>query len=202
MLTLLRKVQFGAVVCGLLLSAAIPARADVVTQWNLQVFTSGGPQIQRTLAMVHLAMFDALNATNPRYQPYLQLPAPAAGTNGEAAAASAAHGVLLRLFPAQAAALAAQLSASLAPIPNSAGKTAGVLYGDGVANALYQVRFNDNILVAGPVYVNGTTPGVYQRAFGTAQGLFLPLGDVFVAKFGEAPQTGPIVTIGRFRKES
>ena len=55
----------------------------------------------------------------------------------------------------------------------------------------------------GNIYVAGgtssldfpTTPGVYQRAYGTAQGLFLPLGDVFVAKFGDAPQNGPNVTI-------
>ena len=55
----------------------------------------------------------------------------------------------------------------------------------------------------GAVYVAGgtssldfpTTPGVYQRAFGTAQSLFLPLGDVFVAKFGEAPVTAPVVSI-------
>jgi uncharacterized protein (TIGR03437 family) len=55
----------------------------------------------------------------------------------------------------------------------------------------------------GAIYVAGgtsspdfpTTPGVYQRAFGTAQGLFLPLGDVFVAKFGDAQQPGPNVTI-------
>ena len=55
----------------------------------------------------------------------------------------------------------------------------------------------------GSIYVAGgtssldfpTTPGVYQRAYGTAQSLFLPLGDVFVAKFGEAPATGPVVTI-------
>ena len=55
----------------------------------------------------------------------------------------------------------------------------------------------------GSVYVAGgtssldfpTTAGVYQRAFGTAQGLFLPLGDVFLAKFGEAALIGPNVTI-------
>ena len=55
----------------------------------------------------------------------------------------------------------------------------------------------------GSIYVAGgtssldfpTTPGVYQRAYGTAQSLFLPLGDVFVAKFGDALATGPVVTI-------
>jgi hypothetical protein len=206
MVTLLRKMQFGAAVCGLLLSAAIPARADVVTEWNLHVFTSGGPQIQRTLAMVHLAMFDALNATSPRYQPYLQLPAPAAGTNGEAAAAAAAHGVLLRLFPAQAAALAAQLNASLASIPNGAGKAAGVLYGDGVANAIYQLRFNDNILATGPVYVNGTTPGVYQlttpgppQPVNTGAPTWVPFAMTSAAQFRPGPP--PALTSVRYARD-
>ena len=48
--------------------AAAPARADVITQWNEQVFALGGAS--RTLAMVHVAMFDAFNAIQPRYQPY------------------------------------------------------------------------------------------------------------------------------------
>ena len=44
---------------------AAPARADVITQWNEQVFALGGAS--RTLAMVHVAMFDAFNAIQPRY---------------------------------------------------------------------------------------------------------------------------------------
>jgi hypothetical protein len=147
---------------GLLLGVAVPASADVVTQWNLQVFASGGPQLQRTLAMVHLAIFDALNATRPRYRPYLRLPPPPAVANGEAAAAAAARGVLIRLFPAQAAALDAQLHASLAGIPDGPGETAGVQYGDLVADVMYRRRLDDNVLAAGPVFVEGTEPGVYR----------------------------------------
>jgi hypothetical protein len=37
-------------------------RTDVILQWNEQVVANGGPQLQRTLAMVHIAMFDAVNA--------------------------------------------------------------------------------------------------------------------------------------------
>ena len=81
---------------------AAPARADVITQWNEQVFALGGAS--RTLAMVHVAMFDAFNAIQPRYQPYLQLPPAPVGALPEAAAASAAYGVLVRLLPARVAA--------------------------------------------------------------------------------------------------
>ena len=116
-------------VCLILLAsvwAAAPARADVITQWNEQVFALGGAS--RTLAMVHVAMFDAFNAIQPRYQPYLQLPAPPAGALAEAAAASAAYGVLVRLLPARVAELNATLASSLASLPDGAGKTSGVQY--------------------------------------------------------------------------
>jgi len=45
-------------------------RTDVVLQWNRQAMVmmmTGGPPVQRTLTMVHLAMFDAVNAIEPRY---------------------------------------------------------------------------------------------------------------------------------------
>jgi hypothetical protein len=155
----LRAVAIGMLACAAL---APPARADVVTDWNLQVFAAGGPQIARTLAMVHLAMFDAINAIEPRYRPYLRLPAPPAGTSPEAAAASAAHGVLVRLLPGQSASLQTALNASLASIPDGPSKAAGIAFGDVVAHALFDARVNDNILAPGPVYVSSGEPGVYQ----------------------------------------
>lgn len=149
-----------AIVIGVVLTDA--ARADVITQWNEQVFAVGGPQIQRTLAMVHIAMFDAVNAIQPRYTPYLQgLPAPPAGASAEAAAAAAGHGVLLRLFPAQQAALAAALAASLAAVDDGPAETDGVAFGDAVAAAMYQLRLTDNMLAPGPVYAPGPDPGDY-----------------------------------------
>ncbi len=150
-------------VAGLLsLGLVSTADADVVTTWNQNVFTIGGPSIQRTLAMVHIAMFDAMNAIDPRYTPYLMLPAPPAGASAEAAAAAAARGVLVRLFPAQAAALNALLAASLANVPDGPAETAGVAYGDLVAQAIYDARLSDHILDAPPIYVPGTAPGEYQ----------------------------------------
>ena len=150
-------------VCLILLAsvwAAAPARADVITQWNEQVFALGGAS--RTLAMVHVAMFDAINAIQPRYQPYLQLPPAPVGALPEAAAASAAYGVLVRLLPGQVAQLNATLALSLASLPDGAGKTSGVQYGDIVADAMYQSRLADNILVPGPIYISTGLPGAYQ----------------------------------------
>jgi hypothetical protein len=141
-------------------SVAAPARADVVTQWNEQVLALGGAS--RTLAMVQVAMFDAINAIQPRYQPYLQLPAAPVGALPEAAAASAAYGVLVRLLPGQVAQLNATLALSLASLPDGAGKTSGIQYGDIVADAMYQSRLADNILVPGPIYISTNLPGAYQ----------------------------------------
>ena len=146
----------------LVLSGPVPADADVIVDWNQQVITSGGPQIQRTLAMVHLAMFDAVNAIEPRYSPYLALPAPPPGASPEAAAAAAARGVLVRLFPAQQGALDNLLVTSLAGVPDGQAKDDGIHYGDLVAQAIYQARADDHILDPGPAYVAGTLPGDYQ----------------------------------------
>ena len=140
----------------------LTAEADVVIDWNNHVFTTGGPQIQRTLAMVHIAMFDAINAIDPRYTSYLSLPPPPLGASQVAAGAAAAHGILVRLFPAQQLALGAALAASLAPLPNGPGKTDGIQYGDLVAQAIYQARLLDQILAPGPLFVPGTKPGDYQ----------------------------------------
>ena len=126
--------------------ASRPARTDVVLQWNQQVLVTGGPQIQRTLAMVHVAMFDAVNAIERRYAPYLSLPAPPAGASAEAAAAGAARGVLVRLFPQDEELLSAALARSLTDVPDGTGKTGGVNYGDLVAREIYTARSSDNIL--------------------------------------------------------
>jgi hypothetical protein len=145
------------------LSLPAGARADVITRWNQQVVTSGGPAIQRTFAMVHLAMFDAANAIEQGYTPYLSnLPTPPSGASAEAAAAGAAYGVLVRLFPQQQPALAAVLVDSLSNVPDGPAKSDGIAYGDHVANALYTARLNDNILAPGPVFVPDSTPGDYQ----------------------------------------
>ncbi|PYV64517.1 MAG: hypothetical protein DMG97_34620, partial [Acidobacteria bacterium] len=80
------------------------ARADMVTDWNQTAITTLSaagvrfPPQTRALAMMHAAIFDAVNATNHRYISYaVDIYAP--GASPEAAAAAAAHGVLLNLIP-------------------------------------------------------------------------------------------------------
>ena len=144
------------------LSVAVPASADVITDWNAHVFTAGGPQIQRTLAMVHIAMFDAINAIDPAFTSYLALPAPPAGASPVAAAAAAARGVLVRLNPGNQAMLDGFLAATLQSVPDGTSESDGVAYGDLVARAIFDARATDRILAAGPIFVPGAAPGDYQ----------------------------------------
>src|SRR5262245_45965154 len=76
---------------------------NVVIQWNRLAQAQYGPgasAIQRTLAMLHVAMFDAINSIEHVYTPYRVDVRASAGASAEAAAAQAAHDVLSLLFPA------------------------------------------------------------------------------------------------------
>src|SRR6266436_5726697 len=111
-------------VLGLLLAAAGTARADVITDWNAKAEAIGidkrlqPPPNARGMAMMHVAMFEAVNAVTHRYASYrLKLVADPT-TSPDAAAATAAHDVLLVLFPDQQASLDTTLKASLAQLPD------------------------------------------------------------------------------------
>lgn len=123
----------------------------------------------RTLAMVHLAMHDAVNAVDRRYQPYAYV-ARDADANAEAAAASAAHRVLAGLFPAQQASLDAKLVASLATVPDGSAETKGVALGQLVAAAILQRRANDG----------STATATYAPSVGAGRFQFVPPFDGFI----------------------
>src|SRR5690348_8391070 len=98
-----------------------PVRADVVTDWNTIAVSAVSadklPNRQsRDMAMVHAAMFDAMNAIRPHYTPAMVSITAKGFASREAAGAQAAHDVLLALFPSQQATLDAKLAESLAGI--------------------------------------------------------------------------------------
>ena len=161
----IRRLLLGMAFLAAATEAGAQAREDqVVLDWNvtaLQVTVAGDPQA-RGLAMVHVAMFDAVNAIDPQYRPYLSLPPVTDAVDARAAAAAAAYGVLVRLHPARQPTLDLALAASLAPIPDSPEKTAGLALGDQVAVAMIARRAGDNFLLPDPVYVPGTGPAAYQ----------------------------------------
>lgn len=96
----------------------------------------------RSLAMVHLAMHDAVNAVDRQYQPYA-FTTMESQADATAAAATAAHGVLVGLFPAQVTSLNAKLVDSLAAVPDGTAETKGIALGQQGAAAILQRRAND-----------------------------------------------------------
>ena len=101
--------------------------ADVITDWNEKAVAFVTPRMappaaQRAMAIVHVAMFDAVNSIERRYRPYrTQLPA-RAGTSMEAAAATAAGVVLQRLIPQVEKEVTAALAAYVAAIADGDAK--------------------------------------------------------------------------------
>jgi hypothetical protein len=151
------------------LAAPTLARADTVTDWNLTATNAlirdagqAPPVSVLHLAMVHGAVYDAVNAIDRRYQPYListRLAGPM--DSKDAAAAAAAHRVLVTLLPAQQPTFAAQLAASLAAIPDGSPKTRGIAVGEAAAAAMIAARTDDGRFGAFRFTV-GTTPGKWR----------------------------------------
>jgi hypothetical protein len=133
---------------GLLLLAS-SVRADVVSDWNVTALRTTAaapfnpPLESRNLAIVHAAIFDAVNAIGREFEPYAVWVEPARPVSPEAAASAAAHLALLRLYPAQQASLDAAHVASLAAIPDGPAKIHGIALGESVAARILTLRESD-----------------------------------------------------------
>jgi hypothetical protein len=155
----------------LLATAAIvgfaqPASADVITDWNDRAVAHvigrslGPPPAERIIAMTHVAMFDAINSIERRYQPYLVQIEASVTASKEAAAAAAAGTVLAGVNAATQAEMKANLAAYLANMPDSAEKAAGIEIGEAVAAKVLAARANDGAS-APDSYRPQAKPGVY-----------------------------------------
>jgi hypothetical protein len=142
------------------------ANADVVGDWNetaSNVIVAKGAQGAVYLAMVHVAIYDAVNAIDRRYTVFAVKPTSnPIGASKEAAAAAAAYRVLVTLWPDQKTLLDTALAASLAGIPDGLAETRGVTIGTEVADAWLAVRSDDGREANVP-YVFQTGAGEYQR---------------------------------------
>jgi hypothetical protein len=145
---------------------ASSATADVVLDWNAIAVrtTSGQPPFAqaRFMAIVQLAVFEAVNAVDGGYEPYLGSVPPAPEASAEAAAVAAAAAVLVNYFPASAAALDADRAASLAAIPDGPAKDAGIDTGEAAAQAMIQNRANDGSSPAKFYLPSSALPGEWQ----------------------------------------
>jgi hypothetical protein len=161
------------------------ANADVVTDWNtiavstVTVADAVSNRQSRAMAMVHAAVFDAMNAIRPYYTPAMVSITAKGYASREAAAAQAAHDVLLALFPAQQANLDAALAESLAQIPDDdehghRPKYWGIVTGQVTARAVLDARQNDHAFDSVP-FTPQPGSGEYQFTPGcTAANMSVP----------------------------
>jgi hypothetical protein len=123
------------------------ARADVITDWNTTASSyirqHAGFQYSRTLTMLHVAQFDAINAVVGGFEPYaLYISAP--GASPEAAAAQAAYTILTNISRNDVSTLNSALNRSLTAIPDGQAKEDGIALGRLAANTIIQLRAADN----------------------------------------------------------
>jgi len=142
-----------------------------VIQWNrnlLAIVRTPGAQSPtvhptRSFAIMHVAIYDAVNAIDRTHQPYLvRLNGVPRSSSQDAAAVAAAHEVLVALYPAFKSALDVELQQSLAQIPDSPDKVQGVSIGQTVADSILALRSNDGSNAQPIPYVFGKAPGDYQ----------------------------------------
>ncbi|MDA9501625.1 hypothetical protein XI05_29870 [Bradyrhizobium sp. CCBAU 11357] len=171
------------------------ARADVIMDWNAKADAIAAekkvlpvPQA-RTMSMLHVAMFEAVNAIDRRYTPYkLDLVADRS-TSKEAAASTAAYNILLTIYPDQKSALDAALIASLSGIPDTEGKANGIELGKIAASGVIALRRDDGSDVQ-ETYRPYTAPGAYVPTvvpIGTTVGRMSPWVMTSVSQFRPAP---------------
>ena len=142
-----------------------------VLQWNralLVIVRTPGAQPAtihptRSFAIMHAAIYDAVNAIDKTHKSYfVNLRGVSQSASQDAAAAAAAHEVLVGLYPQFQAMLDAELQQSLAQIPDGAHKADGIILGQIAADGILALRSNDGSNAPPIPYVFGSAPGDYQ----------------------------------------
>ena len=120
----------------------------------------GPGKASRAMAIVHIAMFETINAIRGGYQSYVGLP-PATNASLQAAIAQAAHDTLVALYPSHNPTFDNALAEDLAVIPDSPSKTAGISLGQQAAALILAMRTNDGSDVDKP-YTFSDQPGKWR----------------------------------------
>ena len=169
----------------------------------------GPGRASRAMAIVHLAVFEAVNAIDRRYESWLRLPAVGTAASMDAAIAQAAHDTLVSLYPSQRADCDRLLAEDLAQMPAGARKRAGILLGKVAAAGVLARMASDGSNHLEPLfgagYLAGDGPGEWRQdpisalpvALGAKWGRVRP----FVIPSGQAfrvppppPMTSPAYT--------
>jgi hypothetical protein len=147
-----------------------------VVQWNqilLRIVRTPGAQQAsihptRSFAIIHAAIYDAVNSIDGTHRPYLMRVSGAPqDASQEAAAAVAAHEVLIQFYPAFQPMLDTELQTSLDQVPTGAPKTSGMETGQMAADKILGARSNDGSAATPLPFAAGTNPGDYQPTLPT-----------------------------------
>jgi hypothetical protein len=160
-----------ALIAAALSTPALAAETDgaPVRAWNeLALKTARGTsasdaQAARLYAMVHAAIYDAVNGLDGRREPAIVAPRPNANGSPRAAAAQAAHDVLAELYPARAADYDARLAEDLAAVGSPGKARHGAAWGAEVADGVLAARANDGSQ-GSETLAGGSGPGNWQSA--------------------------------------
>lgn len=192
--------SLSALTGSILAALAFHAQADVVTDWNLITVnaTKVAPALNSNLAsridaIEAIAVYDAVNSILQFGTPYHYNTPPAGAASPEAAAAQAAHNVLVNYFPAQTATLDTALATSLAAIADGPEKTAGLAVGAAAAADIIALRATDGSS-PNSSYPGPAVPGIGEwrptpTAF--AEGINLQWGAVTPFLIGKAARFAP-----------
>ena len=195
------------------LSWSVSARADVVTDWNAittQIVAVGDPSTTPAtpparsgppglfdIALVHLAMHDAVQAIEGRYEPY-SYSTPGSGSVA-AAAVAAAHRALVRLYPAKQTMLDSLYSAYLTSHSIST-TDPGLAVGEAAAINLHSNHYRPLIPI--PDFFGNNSPGQWRSAVPMAF-LFMAFSEPFtlnrVSQF--RPEPPPPMTSTKYARE-
>jgi len=168
---LVRAPRFIVALAAACLVSGADIHADEVTEWNahaVQVLldTGASPFQWRTMAIVHAAIYDAVNGIQQKYTPYFVTEWGPRGASAEAAAAQAGYTTLVTLHPSQKATLDAQLASSLAKLPGNGTHNrrvqVGLAWGEYVANQILAWRSTDGFTTPLPGYFGGGAAGVWR----------------------------------------
>ena len=192
---------------------ATPASADTVCEWmdfadKIEKAAAPppdvpiGPEHAHAQAQVALAMFEALNAIDRRYESYLKLSAGDPAASQDAAATTAAYKVLLAHYPAQKSALEESYTIAMDAIAEGRAKAAGKALGEQAAGAALKAGLIDPAVAQQP-YRPVAPPGAWVP---TALPVFQPWSTAFkpwIIASADAvrPAPPPSVTSERYARD-
>ncbi len=183
-------------------SATVTPAPDAVIQWDNVMLaairadrTQPGPtRSSRNMAVVSLAIFDAVNGIDGSYQSYLVKQKAPSNAQVVSAVAGAAYEALVRLYPRQRALFDWALESSLLPLHHAPGTRSGRQWGRSVADQILANRKADGSADMTP-YVQQAGPGHWrpdplnpkQMALGPGWGMVKPFDLQSSSQFAPPP---------------